>query len=278
MADIFRCSAHDLAVGHLAQLYGVICYQTVAALDQLNGQLAFADAAVAKDQDAFAVHLHQHAVPGDAGRKLQVQHADQAAHQGAGSFVRAQQGNCVLLRQLLHFRERGQLLAAADDDRRGLLTEQLLQRLVALFCRQTGQKVHLCQTHDLQTELIEVIIVARQKQTRAVDLGDLHADLIQLPGRVYHFHTDAVGQRFKRNIERTHPCSSCILLPRCAAGTHILIIIKFGGKYNGRKAVFAPTAGNRRCIAAHAQDFYIFLTLHEFYIPSISDFTLLSYT
>ena len=250
----------------------------MAALDQLNGQLAFADAAVAKDQDALAVHLHQHAVPGDAGRKLQIQHADQAAHQGAGRLVGTQQGNRVLLRQFLHLREGRQLLAAADDDRRGLLPEQLLQRFVALFCRQTGQKVHLCQTHDLQAELIEVIIVARQKQTRAVDLSDLHTDLIQLPGGVYHFHADAVGQRFKRNIERTHPGSSCILLPRRAAGTLILIIIKFGVKYNARGAVFVLQAGNRRCIAARAQDFYIFLTLHGFYISSISNFTLFFYT
>ena len=238
MTDVFRCSAHDLAVGHLAQLHGIICHQTVTALDQLDGQLAFADAAVAQNQDALAVHLHQHAVPGDAGRKLQVQHADQAAHQSAGGLVGTQQGNRVLLRQLLHLREGGQLLAAADDDRRGLLPEQLFQCLVALFCRQTGQKVHFCQTHDLQTELIEVIIVARQKQTRAVDLGDLHADLIQRPGGVYYFHADAVSQRFKRNIERTHPGSSCILLPRCAAGTLVPIIIKFGGKYNARGAVF----------------------------------------
>ena len=278
MADIFRGSAHDLTVGHLAQFHGIICHQTVTALDQLNGQFAFADAAVAKDQDALAVHLHQHAVPGDAGRKLQIQHADQAAHQGAGRLVGAQQGDRVLLRQFLHLREGRQLLAAADDDRRGLLPEQLLQRFVALFCRQTGQKVHLCQTHDLQAELIEVIIVASQKQTRAVDLSDLHTDLIQLPGGVYYFHADAVGQRFKRNIERTHPGSSCILLPRCAAGTLIHIIIKFGGKYNARGAVFVPTAGNRRCIAARAQDFYIFLTLHGFYISAISDFTLFFYT
>ena len=55
----------------------------------------------------------------------------------------------MLLRQLLHLREGSQLLAAADDDRRALLPEQLFQCLIALFCRQTGQKVHLCQTHDL---------------------------------------------------------------------------------------------------------------------------------
>ena len=59
VADILRSGAHDLPVGHLAQLYRIVGHQTVPALDQLNGQLAFADAAVAKDQDAFAVHLHQ---------------------------------------------------------------------------------------------------------------------------------------------------------------------------------------------------------------------------
>ena len=58
MADVLRRSAHDLAVGELAQLHGVVGDEAVAALDQLDGQLALADAAVAQDQDALAVDLH----------------------------------------------------------------------------------------------------------------------------------------------------------------------------------------------------------------------------
>ena len=73
MADIGGCGAEDFAVGHPAQLNGVIGDQTVAALDQLDGRLALADAAVADKQNTFAVNLHQHAVACDARRKLDVQ-------------------------------------------------------------------------------------------------------------------------------------------------------------------------------------------------------------
>ena len=169
----------------------------MAALDQLDGKLTFADAAVAQDQDALAIHLHQHAVPGDAGCQFQIQHTDQAAHQRTGRLVGAQQRYAMLLGQFLHFREGSQLLAAADDNSRRLLTKQLIQRFVAFFGRKAGQKVHLCQTHDLQAQLIKIIVITRQKQTGTVDLGDLHTDLIQFLWRIDNFHTDTVGQRFE---------------------------------------------------------------------------------
>ena len=133
MADILRGSTHDLAVGHLAQLHRIICHKAVAALDQLDGKLAFANAAVAQDQDAFAVHFHQHTMAGDTRCQFQIQHTDQAAHQSAGGLVGAQQCNTMLLGQLLHLREGSQFLAAADDNSRRLLTEQLIQRFVAFF-------------------------------------------------------------------------------------------------------------------------------------------------
>ena len=214
MADIFRCGAHDLAVGHLAQLHSIVCYQTVAALDQLDGKLTFADAAVAQDQDALAIHLHQHAVPGDAGSQFQIEYTDQAAHQRTGRLVGAQQRYAMLLGQFLHFREGSQFLAAADDNSRRLLTKQLIQCFVAFFGRKAGQKIHLCQTHDLQAQLIKIIVITRQKQTGTVDLGDLHTDLIQFLWRIDNFHTDTVGQRFERDIECAHPCFLlCSLLP-----------------------------------------------------------------
>ena len=224
MADILRSGAHDLPVGNLAQLYRIVGHQTVPALDQLNGQLALADAAVAQDQDALAVHLHQHAVPGDAGSQLQVQHADQAAHQGAGRLVGAQQRHAVLFGQLQHLRERFQLFAAAHDNSRRLLAEQLFQRLVALFGREPGQKIHLCQTHDLQTEFIKIVIVSGQKQTRTVDLCDLNIDLVQFFGGIDHLQADALGQRFERDVERTHPCSSCVLVPGCAPASFFFLL------------------------------------------------------
>ena len=92
-------------------------------LDQLNGQLALADAAVAENEDAFTVNFHQHAVAGDAGSQFKVQHTDEAAHHGAGRLVGAQQGYPVLFCKFLHLREGFQLLVAAEDDGRRLLAE-----------------------------------------------------------------------------------------------------------------------------------------------------------
>lgn len=48
----------------LAQFHGVIRHQAVSAFDELHGGFTLADAAVAHDEHAFAVHLHQHAVTG----------------------------------------------------------------------------------------------------------------------------------------------------------------------------------------------------------------------
>ena len=45
----------------------------MAALDELDGRLALADAAVADKQNTFAVNLHQNAVACDARRKFDVQ-------------------------------------------------------------------------------------------------------------------------------------------------------------------------------------------------------------
>ena len=90
----------------------------------------------------------------DAGCQLQIQHADQTAHQGAGHLVGAEQGHPVLLSQFQHLGKWFQFLTAADDDSRRLLAEQLVQPLVPLLGRRP-EEVHLGQTQDLQPELIK---------------------------------------------------------------------------------------------------------------------------
>ena len=54
-------------IADAADLHRVVRNEPVAALDQLDGRLALADAAVAEDQHALAVHVHQHAVARDHG-------------------------------------------------------------------------------------------------------------------------------------------------------------------------------------------------------------------
>ena len=50
----------------LFDLNGVVGDQAVAALDELDGRLALADAAVAVDEDALAVNFDQNTVARDA--------------------------------------------------------------------------------------------------------------------------------------------------------------------------------------------------------------------
>ena len=150
----------------------------------------------------------------------------------------------------------GLFLAGYDNSRR-LLPEQLIQTLPTLFLREARQEVHLRQAHDLQTQLIKIIVIARQKQTRAVHFGDLHTDLIQFLRRIDNFHADTVGQRFERDIECAHSCSSCApfcctALPavRYRAGFLLIIIIERSVKNNIVRAAFSQPGKNARSSAA----------------------------
>ena len=93
--------------------------------------------------------------------------------------------------------------------------EQLVEALAALFGGKPGQKVHFREAHDLQAQLVEVVIVAGQKQTRAVDFSDLDADLVQLARRISDLKADLLDQPLERNSEIPH--SFFLLHPLCSA-------------------------------------------------------------
>ena len=73
MADVLRGLTDERFAGYAANFHRIVRDETVAALDELDGRLALADAAVADKQNTFAVNLHQNAVACDARRKLDVQ-------------------------------------------------------------------------------------------------------------------------------------------------------------------------------------------------------------
>ena len=150
--------------------------------------------------------MFRNAVAGDAGGQLHVQDAEQAAHQNAGGLVGAQQGHLILPGQFQHLGERGQLVAAGYDDRRRHLPKQMVQRLVAALRRLDREKVHLGQAHDLQAQIVEILVVAGQEQAGAVDFGDLNVDLAQLAGGVDHLHADPLRQFGERYGKVFHPC------------------------------------------------------------------------
>ena len=65
-----------------ANLHRIVGDQAVAALNELQRRLALADAAVAHEQDAFAVDLDQHAVYGYAWGEVFLQRVNQIRLEG----------------------------------------------------------------------------------------------------------------------------------------------------------------------------------------------------
>ena len=103
-------------------------------------------------------------------------------------------GDLILLGQLHHLREGGQLVAAGDNHRRRHLAEQMVQRLIPPLRALHREEIHLGQAHNLEPQVVKIFIITRQEQARAVDLGDFHVDFAQLSRAVNHFHIDPLSQ------------------------------------------------------------------------------------
>ena len=103
----------------------------MAALDQFDGRFAFADAAFADEQNAFAEYLNQHAVHGGERRQPNGKGQNNVTHKARGALCRAKDG-CVI------FLGTGQKLGVnrqitRDDQRRDLFFKQAGQTLFTLF-------------------------------------------------------------------------------------------------------------------------------------------------
>ena len=125
VADVVGGGAHQGLGGHAANLHRVVGDETVTALNQLHSGLALTDAAVAHQQHAFAVHLHQHTVTGDAGGQLDVEVGNQGGHQGGGGLLAHQQGHVMGLAGGQQFGQDGQV--AAQNHRRRIGAHQLVE-------------------------------------------------------------------------------------------------------------------------------------------------------
>ena len=228
MADVFRRGAEDLLVGDAAQLDSIVGDETVAALDQLDGGLAFADAGIAQNKDAFAVDFHQHAVAGDAGSQLFIQRGDEHAHQGGGHLGRHKQRHAVLLGELHHLRKR--LHAAGQDDGWRLEREQLFQMGVAQRSGQFFQIGHLGQADDLDALVIKIFVVTGQQDARTVHFGRGDHDLFQFAGGIGDGQIGFFRQFCQRNRELRHAGTPLSILPFCRArlrqsGTHTYFVL-----------------------------------------------------
>ena len=185
MADIVRRTAHQTDVGNLADLYRIICHQTVTTLDKLNCGFALADTAFAGNEYAFAVDLDQNAVACDAGSKIQVQECDQTGDKVGSALLTAEQRHIVLSRQIQHFRKIRQF--PCNDQCRNVAGHQSVQTLGAGFFVDRGEICKLHFTDDLHTFRIEVLIEAHELQSRTSDIVFVDQDLCGVFGHIDGF-------------------------------------------------------------------------------------------
>ena len=179
----------------------------MAALNQLDGGLALADAALAQQQNALAVDLHQHAVAGDARRQVHLQGGDHRRHKIAGRKTGAQQRNLIGVGRRHHLLWDVQV--AADDDRRHLLGKELIQKLLPLLGGVLFHIGKLAQTEQLDSVAVEIIIKSAQLQSRAVDVHRLNHDLLRVTGHIDRFQLQVFDQFGKRDrIQLCHKPSS----------------------------------------------------------------------
>ena len=116
---------------------------------------------------AFAVHLHQHTVAGDAGGQIGFQGGDDGTHQHAGGILAAQYRTIILLR---HLHALGIGIDPPGDDEGGdILAEQLLKALPPLVRRQAGEVGILHLADDLEPVGIKIV-----KKTGELQAGAVH--------------------------------------------------------------------------------------------------------
>ena len=121
------CAADERMAADAPDLHRVVGNQAVAALDELQGRLALADAAVAHEQDALAVDLHQHAVHGHARGEVFLQRVDQVRLEGRGVLVGDEDVAVIFAGHLDALGKRGH--AVADHQRRDLVLHEALRGL-----------------------------------------------------------------------------------------------------------------------------------------------------
>ena len=180
-----------------ADLHRVVRDQAVAALDELDGGLALADAALAEQQKALAVDLDEHAVARDARRELDVEERDQRGQEARGAVGGAQQRDAVPLRRVEHLRRR--LEAAREDHGRGLFLKKFFELALLLLHGVRAQIAVLVHPEDLDAGPVEIFEKPVEMQAGAVDVGARDINFRRLPRHIQRLERKFVDDLFKRH-------------------------------------------------------------------------------
>ena len=187
VADQFRGRAGELA-GETPQFYGVVGHQPMTAHDQLDRNLAFANAGVSGNHDAFSVNVQQNAVTGDAGRKDAIEAVDYAAGKGRCGLGCAEERFFMLHRA---FQTAGKAVQAPGDHQgRNIVHKKVIEAFTPLGRRQTFQISDLRFADHLQAAGIKVIVKFVKLKPRPVDIGHGEPGGIKIAALVQHFQIE----------------------------------------------------------------------------------------
>ena len=75
-----RRGTYKRVLAHFPYLHHIIRHKPVSALNKLQGVLALSYSALTRDKKPLAIHIKQHAMNGNAGRKHDIEPADYLCH------------------------------------------------------------------------------------------------------------------------------------------------------------------------------------------------------
>src|SRR5882762_6631606 len=165
--DDLRAAPVDRAALPLLQVHDVVRDQAVAAGDQVEGQLALADAALPQDEDTHADHVDEHSVDRGAGGERLLQELLDVVDEGAGEVAGAQERNPrvggLALDPVIHRQVLGHHQACDGE------LEEIADALERRVMPERRQVADLGVSEDLQAVLVDVLGEAAEREPGLLD-------------------------------------------------------------------------------------------------------------
>ena len=164
----------------------------MAPLDELNGRLTLAHAAVACDEHSLAVDVQQSAVAGDGGRQSLGEILDHLGGEQHRGVRRVKQRPLVLAG---HGQALGVDVQVPGHHQGGdLVVEEIGEAAGALLPLHAGQHLRLRHADHLQAALVKVLEKAHQLKSRAVYVLDAHQGGVEIRPLVHHRQIQVLHQ------------------------------------------------------------------------------------
>ena len=183
-----RSASNQGVIADPAYLHHVIRHQTVSPLNQFQGSLALADAALAHNQHALAEYVNQNAVDTDTGSQLHVKPADDFCHQGRGGLIRHKAGNAIVITEFQKVFIR--LLVAAEHQTGNLAGCELIVHPALLLLVHGINICLLYVSDDLNPLPVKMVKETRELQGRTVHvrMGQHNLVRVNLRRGVFKLH------------------------------------------------------------------------------------------